>query len=102
MSMPLTVKLTVIVTVEPPADIVTVPLYGFWLLACSPVGLAVIVIVTLGPPAVMVPLLARAVSQGALPLIEMEMLAEPLPVALRFVLESVTGLVVPAFAERST
>jgi hypothetical protein len=97
--MPFTVKLTVRVTLDPPPDIVTVPLY---VLACSPVGLALTVIATDGPPAVMVLLLAEANSQGALLLIVMVMLAEPLPVALRLVELSLTGLVVPAFAFKST
>jgi hypothetical protein len=109
MSMPLTVKLTVRVTVDPPADIVTVPVYGVWL-ACNPVGLAAMVIVTHegtlheenDPPAVMVLLFTDAESHGALLLIEMVMLAEPLPVAIRRLFELVTCLVVPAFAETST
>jgi hypothetical protein len=99
MSMPFTVKTTARVTVDPPADIVMVALYVF---ACSPVGFALTVIVTLGPPAVMVLLLGETESQGALLLVEMLMVAEPLPVAVRCVEESLTGLVVPAFAEGST
>ena len=90
-SRPSTTKLTARETVDPPPLMATVALYAA---AWRPVGFPVTLIVTVAPPAVIVLLLAEAVSHEAL--VETVRVVDPLPVALSVVEESLTGVVAPA------